>query len=276
MLVPDPDGVINGNKRRVGFVDSVTIGTLAHEYQHLINAGRRSYVNNAVGEEDVWLNEGLSHIAEELVFFRASGTAPRQNLGGERFGAQPYDGLFIQYGAANFGRLRAFLVNPQDASPYGGRDDLAARGAAWAFLRYVADRHAAADGDIWMRLVNSTTSGLQNLEAVFGSDVLGMMRDWVVSLYADDYVEGVAPFFTQPSWNFRTAYPAAPGSSQTYPLVGAVRGMSNDLSHQTTLRGGSGAFYRFSVAPGREASIRVTSGGIVPPATVRATIVRRR
>ncbi|MDQ3950350.1 MAG: Ig-like domain-containing protein, partial [Gemmatimonadota bacterium] len=88
LFVPDTGGVVNGNKRRVGFVDSVTIGTLAHEYQHLINAGRRAYVNNAVADdEEVWLNEGLSHIAEELVFYRASGTAPRQNIGGTSFGA---------------------------------------------------------------------------------------------------------------------------------------------------------------------------------------------
>jgi hypothetical protein len=33
MFVPDPDGVVNGNIRRRGFVDSVTVGTIAHEYE---------------------------------------------------------------------------------------------------------------------------------------------------------------------------------------------------------------------------------------------------
>jgi hypothetical protein len=276
MLVPDPVGTINDNIRRVGFVDSVTIGTLAHEYQHLINAGRRAYVNGAITDEEVWLNEGLSHIAEELVFYHAAGISPRQNLGGDRFGSQPYDGLFIQYMAPNFGRLRVFLQNVQSASPYSGDADLATRGAAWAFLRYAADRRGAGDGDVWMRLVNSTNAGLQNLQAVFGNDVVGMVRDWIVSLYTDDYVVGVPTSFTQPSWNFRTGFPAAPVSARSYPLVDAVRSMSNEISHQLTLRGGSGAFWRFAVTPGREAAIRVTSSGVVPPATVRATIVRRQ
>jgi hypothetical protein len=275
MLVPDPAGTINGNTRRVGFVDSVTIATLAHEYQHLINAGRRAYVNNAITDEEVWLNEGLSHIAEELVFYRAAGIAPRQNIGGSSFGSQPYDGLFVQYMAANFGRLRAFLQNVQSASPYTG-EDLATRGAAWAFLRYAADRRAPSDGDVWMRLVNSTNGGFDNLRAVFGTDVLGMLRDWTVSLYTDDYVVGVPAALTQPSWNFRSAFPAAPVSPRSYPLIDAVRSMSNEAGHQGALRGGSGGFWRFAVMPGREASIRVTSSGVVPPATIRATIVRRQ
>jgi hypothetical protein len=275
MFVPDPNGTVNGNVRRVGFVDSVTIGTLAHEYQHLINAGRRAYVNNAFTDEEVWLNEGLSHIAEELVFYRATGTAPRQNIGGSSFGTQPYDGLFIQYIGPNFGRLRTFLLAPQAASPYSGQD-LAARGAAWAFLRYAADRRGGSDGDVWMRLVNSTTAGFENLQAVFGPDVLSIVRDWAVSVYADDYIPDVAARLTQPSWNFRTAYPSAPISPRSYPLVDAVRRMTDGVSHAVTLRGGSSAFFRFAVAPGREAAIRVTSGGFLPPATVRATIVRRR
>jgi hypothetical protein len=274
MFVPDPNGAVNGNVRRFGFVDSVTIGTLAHEYQHLINAGRRGYVNNAIDEE-VWLNEGLSHIAEELVFYQATRTAPRQNIAGGSFGTQPYDGLFTQYIAPNFGRLRSFLQTPESASPYAG-EDLASRGAAWAFLRYAADRHGPADGDVWMRLVNSTSAGLQNLQTVFGPDVLAMLRDWVVSLYTDDYVPNVGPSFTQPSWDFRTAFPSAPVSARPYPLVDAVRLMSDGASHSVSLRGGSGAFLRFAVTPGGEATIRVTSSGVVPPPTVRATIVRRR
>ena len=276
MLVPDPAGEVNGNRRRVGFVDSVTIGTLAHEYQHLVNAGRRAYVNDATTDEESWLNEGLSHIAEELVFFRSTGTAPRQNLGAAQFGSQPYDGLFTEYLASNFGRLRTFLLNTHNYSPYTASDELATRGAVWAFLRYLADRRGAGDGDVWMKLVNSTSAGLANLQAVFGPDVLQMLREWTVSLYTDDYVAGVPASFWQPSWNFRTAFPAMPASPRPYPLVEGVRTLADEGTQTVVLNGGSGAFLRFSVAAGREAAIRVTSNGVGPPATVRATIVRTR
>ncbi|HEX9484953.1 MAG TPA: Ig-like domain-containing protein, partial [Gemmatimonadaceae bacterium] len=74
MVVPAPAPGINGVTHTTGFVDSLTTGVLAHEFQHLINAGRRLYVNNAAQDfEEVWLNEGLSHIAEELLYYRQSG-----------------------------------------------------------------------------------------------------------------------------------------------------------------------------------------------------------
>jgi hypothetical protein len=274
MLVPDPNGAVNSNPRPVGFVDSLTLGVLAHEHQHLVNFARRAYVNQALVDEEVWLNEGLSHIAEELVFYRATGTAPRQNIGGSSFGTQPFDGLFNQFMAPNFGRLGVFLEAPQSFSPYSSYDDLGTRGAVWAFLRYAADRRGSSDGDVWMRLVNSTTSGFDNLSDVFGPGVLLMMHEWNLSMYTDDYVPGVDAPHAEPSWNFRTAYPALPTSARPYPLVGAVRTLSNDAPQTLSLRGGSAAFLRFGVVSGREAVVRVTSSGAVPPPVVRATIVR--
>ena len=59
-----------------------TVGTAAHEFQHLINASRRLYINtSAAPTEERWLNEGLSHIAEELMFYKVSKLTPRQNIG---------------------------------------------------------------------------------------------------------------------------------------------------------------------------------------------------
>ncbi|HEX7827078.1 MAG TPA: hypothetical protein VF477_19405, partial [Mycobacterium sp.] len=81
MMVPDPGGTVNGNQFRRGFVDTLTTSILAHEFQHLINAGRRMYVNNATEFEEIWLNEGLSHQAEELLFFQETGYKPRLRLG---------------------------------------------------------------------------------------------------------------------------------------------------------------------------------------------------
>jgi hypothetical protein len=274
MLVPDPNGVINNNSRSVGFVDTLTVANLAHEHQHLVNFARRAYVNDAFYDEEVWLNEGLSHIAEELVFYRATGTAPRQNIGGSSFGTQPFDGLFTRYMAPNFGRLRVFLEDPQSASPYSSADDLGTRGAAWAFLRYAADHRGSSDGDVWMRLVNSTTFGFDNLADVFGAGVLQMMNEWNLSIYTDDYVPGVDVRHTEPSWNFRTVFPAMPTSPRSYPLADAVRTLTNDVSQAVSLRGGGAAFLRFGVPSGREAVVRVTSNRIVAPPEVGATIVR--
>src|SRR5205807_6994145 len=58
------------------------VETMSHEFQHLINAARRLCINKSAAiSEERWLNEGLSHIAEELTFYKESGLSPRQNIG---------------------------------------------------------------------------------------------------------------------------------------------------------------------------------------------------
>ena len=276
MPVPDPDGVVNGTKMSFGLIDSLTIGTLAHENQHLVNFGRRLYVNNAFVDEDPWLNEGLSDIAEELVFYRAAGLSPRQNIGGDRFGAQPFDGLFKMYMGPNFARLSVFLGEPQSYSPYSSNYDAGTSGATWAFLRYAADQSGSAESDLWLRLTNSQVGGFDNLFAVLGANLGDLLNAWAVSVYTDDDAPGVDAVYTQPSWNFRSAFPAQPTAAQPYPLLGAVRILSDNVPTALSLRGGGSAYLRFSVITGKEASIRLTSDGWMPSSAMWATIVRTR
>ena len=141
-LAPDPNGTINGNRRTTGFVDSATVPVLAHELQHLINASRKIYLNPAATSFEItWLDEGLAHIAEELLFYREAGSAPRANL----------DSLAIRSRAAvinafnadmigNAGRYKSYLASASTSSPYAANDSLATRGAAWDWLRYLADQ----------------------------------------------------------------------------------------------------------------------------------------
>ena len=276
MPVPDPDGVVNGYKMSVGFVDSLTIGTLAHETQHLVNFGRRLYVNNAQTDEEPWLNEGLSDIAEELVFYRAAGLAPRQNIGGEHFGTQPFDGLFSMYMAPNFARLAVFLGDPQSYSPYSSNYDAGTSGAMWAFLRYAADHSGSAESDLWLRLTNSPVAGFDNLFDVLGDNLPAMLDGWAVSVYTDDDTPGIDALYAQPSWNFRSAFPAQPTAAQPYPLLGAVRVLSDNVPAALTVRGGGSAYLRFSISAGKDAAIRLTSDGWMPSGAMWASIVRTR
>jgi hypothetical protein len=141
-LAPDPQGTVNGNRRTTGFVDSATISVLAHELQHLINASRRLYFNtDAESFEDKWLDEGLAHIAEELLFYRESGTAPRTNLDVAKI--QQRNAIVNAFNddmIGNAGRYRSYLVATQTSSPYADNDELDTRGAAWNWLRYLADQ----------------------------------------------------------------------------------------------------------------------------------------
>jgi hypothetical protein len=277
VLVPDVMGDVNGNVRTKSFVSGTVVSTIAHEYQHLINASRRMYVTNAVRvDEDVWLNEGLSHIAEELVFYRAAGLAPRANLGAAQLGNGTAErAAFDQYQIANHARYQQFLRFPESTSPMANDDLLQTRGATWAYLRYLVDRVRPADGDFWRRLVDSRWNGVVNLDSALsgtGVTALSAMRDWSTAVLTDDNLPSAAAIHQQASWNFFSALTSGLGGF-TYPL--APRVLQQSVTTAVGVLGGGTSFLRFGVAQGKEALIRVTAqgGGTLPPG-MRLTIVR--
>jgi hypothetical protein len=276
MLVPDPNGTVNGNPRSVGFVRSQTVGVLAHEFQHLINAARRIYVNSANDFEEVWLNEGLSHVAEELMFYQASGLGPRQNITLTKLrSSQPILNAVNSYQVANLGRLIDYVENPEKNTPYADNDSLATRGATWQLLRYGADHSATAEQTVWFNLVNSRTSGIANMTAVLG-DFTALVRNWATSNYTDDAVTQTTATFQEPSWHFRSLLPTLINSQSPPPYPLKTHALTSGTPVSLTLNGGSAAYLRFAVAGGATGSVHVTSGGAAPPAAVSLMLVRTK
>lgn len=279
LLVPDPNGVFS-DKRSKTDVLTLTPGTLAHEYQHLINAARRLYINDAPDFEEVWLNEGLSHIAEELLYYRVSGLGPRQNISTTtlRAGGQTSIDAFNNYQGANIGRFEEFLGKPSQTSPYADNDSLETRGATWNLLRYLADHRNAADAQTWQALVNTKLSGQQNLSAVFGSDYLTQIRDWATSVFSDDITGVTDARFLEPSWNMRDIFPNLVNSSGQrlgkYPLQ--VVPLADAAPANVSIVAGGEAYIRFSVPAGTSASIDWTSGGLPVSPLMQFTVVRTR
>lgn len=267
MLVPDPNGTINGNKRDTAFVRALTTGTIAHEYQHLINAGRRLYVNNADAFEEVWLNEGLSHIAEELTYFKASGHAPRENIDAAVIRASPASvDVFNEFQNNNFGRFREFLLKSSNSSPYADNDSLETRGATWNLLRYLADHRGTDDGDTWRQLDNSTTTGLANMTNVFGANLMDQIRNWATSVETDDFGGVTDATFLQPSWNLRSVYvDGYQKGSGLYPL--AFISLVNGVPSTVNLVAGGEAYFRFGVAAASQASVDWMPTGSGPLST---------
>jgi hypothetical protein len=265
VMVPDPSrgGAFSKNN-----VASEVLGTVAHEYQHLINAARRMYINTAATDfEETWLNEGLSHIAEELLFYRVSGLAPRANLDAPTIrSSTTYVNAFNNYQSDNFGRYREFLLSPTKFAPYSDNDSLETRGATWAFLRNEADKLAATDADTWFRLVNSTTTGLSNLRNVFGSTVTSQLRDWATSVLTDD-LSGVAATSQEPSWNYRSVFTALGATVFPISTIAMTAG-----TRSVPLVAGSAAYTRFAVTSGGTASVSWTSASSL----VQYTLVRTK
>ncbi|WP_396221397.1 Ig-like domain-containing protein [Gemmatimonas sp.] len=286
LLAPDPTGTVNGNRRTKDEVTLLNLTTIAHEFQHLINSSRRLYVNTgARPNEETWLDEGLSHLAEELLYFRIANFTSRQNLAlTDVAGNTTRADQFRNYASQNFSRFYSYLIAPEVNSPYAPNDSLATRGAIWNFLRYAAGRQGADGEAPFLRsLVNSNTTGVANLQNVLsGGQFADYLRDWSVSLIADDFspatTAALAPSYLMPSWNFRSIFPGLRFSGGTplgvYPI--ATRSLVSGAPQRVLLAGGTSSFVRFGIPAGRSAVIIVSSNGALPPGTLKYALVRLR
>jgi len=270
--VVDLNKTINGNYTNKTALANGVQGTLVHEFQHLINLGRRIYVNNASVSEDVWLNEGLSHIAEELLYYQVSGNSPRTNITVEQVrSTQAQLDAINGYQVQNLGRLKSYMIAPETHSPYAQNDLLETRGAIWQLLRYAADRKGTNETAIWRALVNTTSAGQANFNAVLG-DIVTLTRDWAVAQYADDLGFGVSANYMNPSWNFRSLMPAI--NSGVFPLLTHTLGSDPvDIS----LNGGGASYLRFQISTASgPAAVSLKSSGVALPAGVDVMVMRTR
>ena len=285
LLAPDPLGEINQNPRPTEDVALGSTGVVGHEFQHLINFGRRLYVLETTEFEEFWLNEALSHVAEELLFYAAvPSLQPRQNLDlDDLTSSDPVIDALLRYQIDNLVRYAIYIQNPDEESLL-AQDRFPTRGASWAFLRYAADYAAEEVGvtneDFFFDLVNATSSGIKNLNDVLDDHSIevsatDLMQNWTVSVYADDAgLRDLAPIYRQPSWNFRDILSRLFVGIEEYPL--AIRPLGADGSVSVTLRGGGAAFVRFGVNESTQASIATTSGGTTPPGGLRISVIRTR
>ena len=251
LLAPDPRGTVNGNVRPTQFVDSILTAVVGHELQHLINGGRRLYVNSAPAFEEKWLDEALSHVAEELLFYRESGLHPRGNTSTATLQASARTlAAYNSDMSGNQGRYQSYLRQVPSASPFAHGDDLATRGGSWSLLRYLLDHAASPDGELLFGLVNSRTRGLDNLAATFGPGIATQVRDWNVSHVADDVV--ATPAFQQPSWNWHAIYEGV-ASGATYPL--STQSMQAGATYSGSVRSGGAAYSRLTVPANTSATL---------------------
>ena len=124
---------------------------LAHEFQHLINFNQHVLVRHGFAEAP-WLNEGLSHLAEDLV------------------DEPPND---------NYRLARIYLAEPASTGLGGGRLTLATRGAAYLFVRSLVD--LLGEG-VLLRLVQTRRVSRENVEAATGESFGDLMARWGAQL----------------------------------------------------------------------------------------------
>jgi hypothetical protein len=270
-LVPDPNNsacTISKDE-----ANSRLPATFIHELQHMISFNQHVLIRNGPAE-DTWLNEGLSHFAEEL--------GGRQIPDAECPSSPSCAAEFLGQGDL----LNAFeyLTSPEDfflIEPGNSTGKLEERGANWLFVRWLAD-HFATDTimgtELTRALVATSDLGSANVTARTGVDFSILVSEWQLANYLDDL-----PGFSAPgsrlrykSWNFRLA---ADANGMAYPLVPDSTDGTN-YGHSGTLRAGSGRHVRVVQAPGAApVDLRLTnaSGGQLPRSIVpRVALVRIR
>jgi hypothetical protein len=270
--VVDPTSIYNAYFKSKPAMLTDMIGTLAHEFQHLINAGRRMYVNDADDFESGWLNEGLSHIAEELLYFRVSGFTAKSDLTLQQVTATPalLDAI-NGYQVDNLQRYSSYLTLPETGSPYKNDEDLATRGAIWSFLRFMADHATTPQTAYFHALVNAKTNGMANLQVIFANIFPGGIkegfRSWALANFLDNTGIGADQNLTHPSWSFRNVLTNQIGNTG-FPLK--PRSLVDGGSQIFSLMGGGAGYMGFRVNAG-------ATGALVPaqiPAAVDLVLVR--
>lgn len=226
LVAPDPEGVFTDaadeglDKTEVlRFVN----GTVAHEFQHLINAQTGSG-----GAFDVWLNEGLSHLAEEVVGHAATGFTPGSDLTLSNYDAVPNGiELFNTYHVGNWYNLHEYLETPSDTaglvmtSDPPGSQTFRLRGAAWSFLRYLLDRFETKAGESAATralIADGSADSRDAIEDVFERPFDELAADWSTMLMLDDRNPlAPRPAFTLPSYRLRQMYSELGARSPSFP-----------------------------------------------------------
>ena len=251
------------------------IGTLAHEFQHLINASRRLYVTQATNwDEEVWLNEGMSHIAEELLYFHEAGFAPKQNLGLMTVsGNQTVRNAINNYQLQNLWRLDDYLSAPGLNSPYAENDSLPTRGSTYQLLRYSMDESVQANSVYLHALVDSPNTGIVNYNAVFAgafANIFTAVQQQVLANFFNDAGIAVDPKYSFPSWNYRDVI----GNGLLTPAANPLAMQSLAGSATFGLTGGGVGYGRFRVVTGGTGSIVISAAGGAVPANVVMLLIR--
>jgi hypothetical protein len=244
MLAPDPDGTINNNKRSLAVVRQNTRGTIAHEFEHMINASERIRSPILQSFEDTWLDEALAHFAEDANGRVVRGLSETDDatfsraLGGS---SDDFNAFFFQ----NLARFRAYLNNPGPFGPTSSAADtsLAVRGASWALLRYAADHYSGNDVKAFTRrLAGGPDVGVANLVKNAGATFDAIATGWMIANYADNVgIPGLAALNTYRVYDMRSMMSSI--SAGIYPLKVTTVSGSGVVLTGLEARSGSGNYF---------------------------------
>lgn len=266
-IVPDSTQTVTC-RHTVSSVLRLVPVTFIHEFQHMISYYQH-VVLRAGQAEDLWLNEAMAHLSEELGAFRFL------SLGNQR--------AFSDFALGNLLNAYRYLKESEDwhvlfsVSP----GSLEERGASWLFIRWVVDQFG---DNVIRRLVETRLTGQQNVAAVTGEPVPRLLTQWFLANYVSDLTGFTAPARLKfARWRFRTTYADLNRQSPStfdrpFPIV-PMAFVGGGIDATGMLRSGSGPYFRVLVPPGpRGAALQLTdgAGGALSANEARLNLIRIR
>lgn len=231
-MVPDPNGTVTCSYS-VAFTKRILPTTFIHEFQHMISFNQHVLVRNSFTEV-LWLNEGLSHLAEELAGLHydsldVDSTATRFLIGN----------LYDAYIYLREPHLHALVTE----EPPGTLEE---RGAMWLFTRFIVDQGGT---NATRRLVQTALTGEANVEAALGASFENLLARWAMAVWVTD-LPGftAAPTRRYSFWRLRTTFASLNSQDpQDFPLAFPLTPPSGEGSQaavSVTVKAGSGAYLR--------------------------------
>ena len=239
-LVPDPNNSACAISH--AFARQYLAPTFIHEFQHMISYNQHVLLRGGLSE-DTWLNEGLSHYAEEI--------------GGENVpDAYCVDNdCRTQFEVGDIQNAYGYLSDPESfflVEPSSSSGLLEERGANWLFVRWLVDQFGSdITGAAFTRtLVATSKLGADNVAAVTGVPFSTLVPQWQLANYLDDLPGVVSqdPRLRYTSWNFRGTFAELNSQDPTsFPLAFPLQPDSvttGAYDRKGTLRAGSGLHLR--------------------------------
>ncbi len=251
-IVPDPSGTVTCemSKDRVGRLVPVTF---VHEFQHMISFYQHVLLRGG-NTEATWLNEAMSHLAEEL--------------GARHFQALGDQTRFSSFAIGDLLNAFKYMKAPGMVSPIfaSGTGTLEERGASWLFIRWVADQFGP---DVIRRLSETSRTGQENVAAATGEPVPGLLSDWILANFVSDLPGLSVPARLQyESWKLREVYESLNDQSPNlfdlpYPIVPMVFS-AGSFSVSGAIVGGSGEYFLIQQGAGQRGfGVRLTNGPLL-------------
>ncbi|HSR15988.1 MAG TPA: hypothetical protein VLL51_09560, partial [Gemmatimonadales bacterium] len=278
-MVPAPATGSCSSVRRKETLDRLK-GTLIHELQHMISFNQHALVRG--GQSEVtWLNEGLSHFAEEL----GGRLIPNSECVG-------FSSCRSQYVSSDLVNAYDYLEDTEAnflVMPGSSSGTLKERGAGFLFVRWLADQFGtdSLGTNTTRGLVQTSQTGAVNVASVTGQPFPTLVAEWQLAVYTDD-LPGFVPAsqrLTYKSYGFRKIFQDnCCGSDSPFPAAFPFQPVTIlpaafPFLRTGTLRGGSGRHFQLTVPAGSEGVdllvARTASGPQIDPSLeARRAIVR--